>query len=253
MLHETKVGDAARRALAVAALLLVAGVQAALAGEPAIRREGDIIHVSGFISRDAADGFRAALATPARAVHLESPGGDVDAAIAMAGAIRDAGLPVVVTGLCLSSCANYLFAAGRTRTIQPGGLVCVHGGVPRDLAEARAGLPPGPNRDAMAAHILAGTAAMLGRQRGLYASLGVDEGFIYRSEAMRVTDRVAARLAAIRASGERPSMFWCPSADYLERHGLTVARPAWYPGSEAELERLADAQGPHLVLVGEFP
>ena len=46
----------------------------------------------------------------------------------MAERIRALGMEVVVVGFCVSSCANYLFTAGATKIVLPGGIVGFHGG-----------------------------------------------------------------------------------------------------------------------------
>ena len=62
-------------------------------------------------------------------VWLNSPGGAVQYAIEMATLIHQRGLDVEVIGDCFSSCANYLFVAGKTKTIGPKGMVAWHGNV----------------------------------------------------------------------------------------------------------------------------
>lgn len=62
-----------------------------------------------------------------RRVVVESPGGDVLQAIELANWMLDHEVDVEVAGACASSCANYLFAAGRHRVIDDGGIVIWHG------------------------------------------------------------------------------------------------------------------------------
>jgi hypothetical protein len=60
-------------------------------------------------------------------VILTSAGGSASDGIAIAELIRDAHMHTVVRGACYSSCANYLFFAGVTKTVEPGGLLGFHG------------------------------------------------------------------------------------------------------------------------------
>lgn len=62
-------------------------------------------------------------------VQLNSGGGDVEPSLDIATEIFMNGLDVEVTGNCLSSCANYLFPAGRNKTISGPGVVGWHGSI----------------------------------------------------------------------------------------------------------------------------
>jgi hypothetical protein len=61
-------------------------------------------------------------------VVVRSGGGDVDAAMTMADAVMHYAATVVVRDICLSSCANYVVAAGRVRVVLPGAVLAFHGG-----------------------------------------------------------------------------------------------------------------------------
>lgn len=65
---------------------------------------------------------------------LTSAGGSASDGIAIAEMIRASGMHTVVRGACYSSCANYLFFAGVTKTVEPGGLLGFHGW-PREATE----------------------------------------------------------------------------------------------------------------------
>lgn len=62
-----------------------------------------------------------------RTVLLNSQGGDIGTAITMAEMLLKYNVNTVVNGVCLSACANYLFPAGKKRTIN--GVLGFHGGV----------------------------------------------------------------------------------------------------------------------------
>lgn len=62
-----------------------------------------------------------------RELRVDSIGGSIDAGIRIGHLIRKLGIHVIVQGLCVSSCANYLFAAGVARAIAPGAVVVWHG------------------------------------------------------------------------------------------------------------------------------
>lgn len=101
-------------AFALASALAAAQAQPA----PAARVEvaGDAVTFTGRIDARSAAQFVAALDDPAVArVVITSRGGLVGPALDMAEAIRERGLDVDVPDACLSSCANYIFPAGRNK------------------------------------------------------------------------------------------------------------------------------------------
>jgi hypothetical protein len=110
-------------------------------------------------------------AIDAHTLEIRSPGGEVAAALQLARWVRQRGMRVVVSGECFSSCANYVFVAGREQIITAPGWVGWHGNVAHLQHLARLGLlqvPPG------AAGELARLAA---EEAAFYAELGVD-GFL---------------------------------------------------------------------------
>jgi len=67
-------------------------------------------------------------------LYIRSTGGHVNAAIWLGEMVRDAKLTVIVKDYCASSCANYVFTAGRSRVID--GVVMWHGSAEqKDLRE----------------------------------------------------------------------------------------------------------------------
>jgi hypothetical protein len=87
-----------------------------------------MVQFSGAITPQAAESLARALdGGDVKEIHVQSDGGDVEAGQRMGRLIRDHGLVVVVTGACISSCANYLFTAGTRRIIGPEGFVVWHG------------------------------------------------------------------------------------------------------------------------------
>ncbi len=86
-----------------------------------------VIGFSGCISGEVADIFISAMDAKYRLVLLQSSGGDVSAAIRMAQVIAERELPVVVRGICLSSCANYLMPAGTSISVERNAIIAFHG------------------------------------------------------------------------------------------------------------------------------
>lgn len=61
-------------------------------------------------------------------VHIISEGGALGAALDIAEPIADAGVAVIAGGMCISSCAQFIFMAGSPKIIAPGAIVAMHGG-----------------------------------------------------------------------------------------------------------------------------
>lgn len=62
-------------------------------------------------------------------IEIHSPGGNVDEAIKIGHLIYDKKIHININWLCASSCANYLFTAARTVTINNNSVIGWHGGL----------------------------------------------------------------------------------------------------------------------------
>lgn len=72
---------------------------------------------------------------------IDSGGGDVNLGMDLAGLVLENNLDVVVERLCASSCANYVFPAGKTKRIKQDAVVVWHGSAIQE------GLEKGPGID----------------------------------------------------------------------------------------------------------
>lgn len=96
--------------------------------EPSIRVEGSSIIYIGFTNTAGYDKLiRLAEQDNISELAITSPGGNVFWGIKIGEIIYENGWDVHVRGLCLSSCANYVFPAGRNKVIEDGGIVGWHG------------------------------------------------------------------------------------------------------------------------------
>jgi hypothetical protein len=100
--------------------------------EPAIVRvEGDTVYFTGHISEASADVLAKAVAPLRRGqvtrLVVSSRGGDTVPGRRIGQWVHDMGLLVEVDKVCFSSCANYIFPAGRGRVIRADSFVGWHG------------------------------------------------------------------------------------------------------------------------------
>lgn len=58
---------------------------------------------------------------------ISSGGGEINAGMKMGYWVFDNQIDVVVNGMCMSSCANYIFPAGHRKIINNGSIVAWHG------------------------------------------------------------------------------------------------------------------------------
>lgn len=100
---------------------------------------GGVVTIRGTITEDTAAAFQESLKAGVSRVRIVSGGGQVGAALAIAREIRDRRIDVEVIGECFSSCANYIFPAGATRTISGNGVVAWHGNVHHMLHQHETG------------------------------------------------------------------------------------------------------------------
>lgn len=130
------------RALALALVVLVcssramaeeppAALAAAHADPATVQVVGDTLYYRGNLSSASSEAFDAATAGLVRGqltrLVIASVGGDTQAGRKVARWVRNMALVVEVDTICFSSCANYIFPAGRARVIRADALVGWHG------------------------------------------------------------------------------------------------------------------------------
>ena len=84
---------------------------------------------NGVITQSTADSFLSNVrGKKVRTLVINSSGGETIAAMQMAKWVHDNNVDIVVDNTCLSSCANYIFPAGKNKKISNSGIVGWHGG-----------------------------------------------------------------------------------------------------------------------------
>lgn len=182
----------------------------------------------GQIDAESAKAFVAALAAlPSGAspiVVVRSVGGDVDAGLDMADALRPRHATVIARTLCASSCANYVLPAGAHRVVLKDTLLAFHGGALRLPASAfldalrKQGVSD-PEAQARAAQ--ARLTRMAIRQDAFLATEHIDPDFFGWME--RYNHLSSVRKAAI-CPNPAGAIFFVFSPALLARHGYTFTR-----------------------------
>jgi hypothetical protein len=103
---------------------------------------GETACFNGELNKDSVRKFLSHDLSGIRYLVIRSGGGDVMAAMDMADALSVNGFTIIIPGMCVSSCGNYLFVAAERKIVLDGGGVCWHGGpdsikVTSDMSEAQ--------------------------------------------------------------------------------------------------------------------
>jgi hypothetical protein len=197
--------------------------------EPAtVRVQGDTVYYTGNMSKASSAAFDAAVARVVRGqvtrLVILSGGGDTVAGRHVGRWVSNMGIVVEVDVICFSSCADYVFPAGRARVIRADAFVGWHGnerqfavlaarhgvGLEEEVRRfAPAGLPSG-QRDAFVREVLATLSVTQKDEADFYAQLGLDDAFA----VCGVGDELEKR----PGFGERRG--WGFSLEHMARLGL---------------------------------
>ena len=173
---------------------------------------------------------------------VTSTGGDVSAALKMAERIHTLRSSLVVSGLCLSSCANYLFLSAKEKVVLPGAVVGFHGG-PIRLATIPYAGPPRSYRAAYN-HYATWIDTLLEEQRELFDSVGVQARLIYWPPpgfalggadprtvfwvySRSMLEEAGVRDIAYYAIPHQPSVWNVPSDEFGGVRCRKLVSPAW--------------------------
>lgn len=136
-----------------------------------MRVQGDTVYYAGNLSKASSAAFAAAVAGVARGqvtrLVVSSGGGDTVEGRHVGRWVRDMALVVEVDVICFSSCADYVFPAGRARVIRADAFVGWHGGAAAAAAPHQVPWRAGAERQAAGAGSAARPAcASTGGNRG---------------------------------------------------------------------------------------
>lgn len=221
---------------ALALLLAAAGPASAQAqGPPAtvVEAVDDAVVFRGRIDARSAAKFMALLRDPkiTRLV-ISSGGGNVSAALDMALAVHERRLDVDVPRVCRSSCANYIFPAGRRKTVSRPGAVAWHGNMTHVLYLHQTG------KDALDQQPLESARELATREAQFYRRIGVD-GFVAwfaKLEPYNVDDFYALSAPDMERFGIRDVTAPAAPDGEPDQDGVRMVRVEW---SRLEADRPA--------------
>lgn len=150
-----------------------------------VRTDRYTVALTGNIDHDSLFRFKRVFDDRVWTAVLNSGGGLAHEALQIGMILKEAGVDVVVDGVCLSSCANYLFTAGRNKTIR-NGVVGFHGNVRALTAQggsqaATQNLLRTMGRAERAAY-RAELEQTVAWERRFFADLGIDQALFERTQ-----------------------------------------------------------------------
>lgn len=182
--------------------------------------DGDTLYIEGVIGKRHARQFQQYLGEGIRRVVINSSGGDVSSSLDIAEAIHANDLVVEARGLCLSSCAAYVWMAGAERYIAPKTILAFHHGSSPFLQIYR----QANNLD----HRVVPSDELLDnakRERNLYEQLDVDISVLYLGNdlrEMRCLRFSEATGGEIRIMPEYKFAGYVPTLPLLESYRVSV-------------------------------
>jgi ATP-dependent protease ClpP protease subunit len=197
--------------------------------------------------------FQRAITDQVDTVVVNSGGGDVIPALKMAELIRARGLRVVVDGACVSSCANYLFVAGRNQEVRQDSVVLWHGGVTdaaiTDMTSALRSMmaSTGSSPEVIAVNVERTDKEMrtaMADQRRLYRAIGINLDVV---ENLSAVAGDATPVDGFATEGQ-PFIF----IDYgtLRCAGLKTLGQAWLPRTSQEWTHFKQRAGIERLAIG---
>lgn len=229
------------------------------AQEVQINRVGEALYFEGQINHDSANILIGHLRTGVKQLFISSKGGNAEAALDIAMALRQAQASITVTRYCYSSCANYLFLTAKEKTLRPNAILGFHGGFDQEVTpEVTKSLPEKFSR-------------LLQRDSDLLRILKIDRKLFRLSyELTKPTNPTAIYIVTTKQGEQKfenekeaeqvykdlkqrgefveftfefrglsETKVYFPSEGTLKKYGVTGIQYYYYPNNREELERLA--------------
>lgn len=160
--------------------------------EPQVRINGSALIYEGILNVDGFTKIKNATKKTEQDIkwfHINSAGGDIDASMDIGLWVFSRGLNVRVHNVCLSSCANYIFPAGKTKEIEKNAIVAWHGSALQDslstppldqIEDLLSSIEDPKEKEAQRNKIIKSHAnyivEMKQKQKAFFIKIGVDEG-----------------------------------------------------------------------------
>jgi len=194
----------------------------------------EIMTLNGPLNVESSKEFFAMMSPKVNTLVLTSTGGDVESGLQIGQHIYQNKINIIVKGYCASSCANYLFVAGYTKTVIQNSWVGWHGAVTPMLKELpemfkKAGL----DNKQIALHMKK-FLKFSKDELMFYRQLGINSKLLSDSHIMGENKKIIKQME----EGQYKAYMWCPNRSVLESYGLKGIKEFWYPKTKQNLIKL---------------
>lgn len=206
---------------------LMSGNQSAF-GATVTRPYDNTIRIDGILDGTTAAEVKSFFDSKVTRIEIRSEGGRTDTGLEIGRLIRSHSLDVEVFDYCISSCANYIFLSGRTKTTRLRSIVVWHGGL--NGLRARQEPPQASMNDRQKELLLL-------LNEGISADIIIFSGLLTVGHPTDQTRKVEIDGSTIESPVlQQEYQGWMPSKDELIRLGVKNIGQFWEPGNQSEID-----------------
>ncbi len=201
----------------------------------------EVIKFDGPITAETASDFFAIVKPTTKQIIISSGGGDVEAGLKIAQYMSDRSIDIVVDGICVSSCANYLFLAANRKTVLPGSWLGFHGGAKTTIANIKS-IVDKLEIDGEKKNLVESQLIEIGAKEELFFSKHPGGSIVSKSSYFINHPKVKNTVEKIR----KKNVVWLPTKEELEVAGVKNISSFWYPSHE-ERKELSERYNGNLI------
>lgn len=204
------------------------------------------IAIIGPIDSGVLASYRAMQSTSvATRLYIDSSGGDVPSAIAIADDLRKRGTRLIVAGRCFSACANYIFTGTVRQDVLPGSLIGIHSSLLQ--YDGNHDVTTMPVRHAQQlekrdadGNIKKQVRAIEKLEENFYSRIGLSSKNFQTFESYQARFELAA---GKKYPGCRKIDMWILSKNALQNMGISGMNVIWTPATAQEAAALSNDLG----------
>lgn len=104
-----------------------------IANKTNVTLQGDTLYYQGYITDEANEKAKQLITSEVTTLAIKSRGGDINLGMDLGELVRKKSLNIMIEKYCLSSCANYVFTAGKKKYLHEDSLLAWHGGATQKI------------------------------------------------------------------------------------------------------------------------
>jgi hypothetical protein len=221
--------------------------------------EGEALRIFGDIEPGDDAKFLALWGRGFSQLRVQSVGGDVQAALAIGEAIAKVQPLIVVDGLCMGTCASFIFLASPAHHVLREGLVCFEGAPASTESEIRALLRTAVRRgelieeqvDATVAARMRPVKDIQPRLDALLQASGTDPKILHETELFIAREFVDDPDVSREEFLRDKQLYWCPVPEAFARYNVN-GHWDWFPISDRGLYEYGRRMSSDWVLISRL-